>query len=85
MTGVQTCALPISPPELIGDIHRDGIILTGGLAGVRGIDKLIENTVGLKVRIADEAELCTIKGSGAALSYMSGRKSKINPITLINS
>ena len=27
-----------TPPELIGDIHNDGIILTGGLAGVRGID-----------------------------------------------
>ena len=47
--------------------------------------KLIENTVGLKVRVAEEPELCAVKGSGTALSYMSGRKSKINPITLINS
>ncbi len=74
-----------TPPELIGDIHNDGIILTGGLSGLRGMDKLIENTVGLKVRVAEEPELCAVKGSGTALSYMSGRKSKINPITLINS
>ena len=73
-----------TPPELIGDIHNDGIILTGGLSGLRGMDKLIENTVGLKVRVAEEPELCAVKGSGTALSYMSGRKSKINPIVVIN-
>lgn len=73
-----------TPPELIGDIHNDGIVLTGGLAGLRGMDKLIENTVGLKARIAEEPELCAVKGSGMALSYMSGRRSKINPIISIS-
>lgn len=69
-----------TPPELIGDIHKDGIILTGGTAHLRGIDRFIENAVSLKVRVADEPELCTIKGSGAATAYLNDKKSKINPL-----
>lgn len=74
-----------TPPELIGDIHKDGIILTGGLARLRGMDKFIENAVGLKVRVAEEPELCAVRGSGKALQYMNGRKSKINPIISVSS
>ncbi len=69
-----------TPPELVGDIHTDGIILTGGMARLRGIDKFIGEAVELKVRIADEPELCAIKGSGAAIEYLNSRKNKINPL-----
>ena len=74
-----------TPPELIGDIHKDGIVLTGGLARLRGFDKYISNAVGLNVKVAEEPELCAIKGTGMAIKYMNSSKSKINPtITISN-
>ena len=74
-----------TPPELIGDIHKDGIVLTGGLARLRGFDKYISNAVGLNVKVAEEPELCAIKGTGMAIKYVNSSKSKINPtITISN-
>ena len=44
-----------TPPELTGDILENGIILTGGTALTRGIDKFISVRLGVKVRVMDDA------------------------------
>lgn len=41
-----------TPPELVGDIYENGILLTGGGANLGGIDKLINRTLGVKCNIA---------------------------------
>lgn len=72
-----------TPPELIGDIHSDGIILTGGGAQLAGFDKLISRKTKLKVRIAENPSDCVITGCGEAIPYIDSRKknqSGINPI-----
>ena len=72
-----------APPELIGDIHSDGIILTGGGAQLAGFDKLISRKTKLKVRIAENPSDCVITGCGEAIPYIDSRKknqSGINPI-----
>ncbi|MBC7765475.1 MAG: rod shape-determining protein [Hyphomonadaceae bacterium] len=56
-----------TPPELAADIMDRGIMLTGGGAMLRGLDKLIERETGIKVLVADEPLDCVAKGTGRAL------------------
>ena len=60
-------ALEITPPELYADIVRNGIYLTGGGALIRGLDKRLENKIGIKFKVADEPLLSVAKGTGVAL------------------
>ena len=62
-----------TPPELIGDILKGGIVMTGGSSLLYGFDKLIEELTGIKTRVADRPELCVVKGTGKALEYLSGQ------------
>ena len=56
-----------TPPELAGDIVDNGIVLTGGGALIRGLDKYLSDLVKLPVYIADEPLLAVAKGTGKAL------------------
>ncbi len=60
-----------TPPELIGDILNNGIVMTGGGSLLYGLDKLIESVTGVRTRIADKAVSCVAMGTGMALDYMS--------------
>ncbi len=74
-----------TPPELIGDIYSDGIILTGGGSQVAGIDTLIRIATELKVTIADQPDNCVVLGCGEAIKYIDllskPDRGGINPIT----
>lgn len=59
--------LEATPPELIADIYERGIILTGGGALMRGIDKLISDHIKIPVMITDDPLTCTIRGINALL------------------
>jgi len=56
-----------TPPELAGDIVENGIVLTGGGALIRGLDKYLSDIVKLPVYIAEEPLLAVAKGTGIAL------------------
>lgn len=58
------------PEELMPDIRENGILLTGGTALLAGMDQVIEEAVGIPVRVADEPLDCTVRGLGAALDYL---------------
>lgn len=51
-----------TPPELATDIVKNGIYICGGGAYIKDIDRLITNTTGLNVILADNPTECTIKG-----------------------
>ncbi|NLG52845.1 MAG: rod shape-determining protein [Clostridiales bacterium] len=56
-----------TPPELVGDISTNGIVLTGGGSLVWGFDSLIQSKTGIETRIADDAVSCVAYGTGKAL------------------
>jgi rod shape-determining protein MreB len=60
-------ALEVTPPEIAADIVETGIVLTGGGALLKNIDKAIAKSTGLTVRIADEPLNCVVKGIGIVL------------------
>jgi rod shape-determining protein MreB len=60
-------ALEQSPPELAADIAERGIVLTGGGALLRGMDKLLSEETGLPVIVADDPLTCVVRGGGRAL------------------
>ena len=63
-------ALELSPPELAADIAVRGIVLTGGGALLRDIDKLISASTGIPVIIAEDPLTCVARGGGRALEII---------------
>lgn len=57
-----------TPPELVSDIIKNGIVLAGGGALIHGLDKLISTETKMPVWIADEPISCVARGCGKLLS-----------------
>lgn len=55
--------LEFTPPELVGDIYTNGILLTGGGALLGGLPELIEDRLNVKCRTADEPLYCVARGT----------------------
>ncbi|MBQ3604444.1 MAG: rod shape-determining protein [Clostridia bacterium] len=71
-----------TPPELAADIIDHGIMLTGGGALLRGLDKLIEIETKMPVHIAENPLDCVVDGTGICLEHdalgtLSGKKKKV--------
>ena len=63
-------ALEQTPPELCADVAERGIVLTGGGALLRDLDKLISEETGLHVHVADDPLTCVARGGGRALEMI---------------
>jgi rod shape-determining protein MreB len=63
-------ALEQTPPELGADIAERGMVLTGGGALLRDLDRLLMEETGLPVIVADDPLTCVVRGSGRALEEM---------------
>ncbi|MFW6380089.1 MAG: rod shape-determining protein [Halorhodospira sp.] len=66
-------ALEQTPPELGADVAERGIVITGGGALLRNLDRLIMEETGLPVVVADEPLTCVARGGGRALELMDER------------
>lgn len=59
-----------APPELVGDIYDNGLLMTGGGALLGGLPQLIKRTLGINCHIAKDSINCVAKGTGMAFGKM---------------
>ena len=59
-----------TPPELSADIMDRGIVMTGGGSLLHGIDRLIQENMGIDVFVADDAISCVATGTGKYVDYI---------------
>lgn len=67
-----------TPPELASDIIDKGIVLSGGTALLRNLDKLMTHTIGVPVHVADDPLLCVVKGCGVAIENIDLYKKSVS-------
>ncbi len=70
IVGAVKIALEQTPPELGSDVADRGIVLTGGGALLRDLDRLLTEETGLPVVLADDPLTCVARGAGRALEMM---------------
>ena len=67
IVGAVRTALEHAPPELAADIAERGMVLTGGGALLKDIDRLLMEETGLPVIIAEDPLTCVARGGGKAI------------------
>lgn len=66
-----------TPPELSSDVIDRGMIMTGGGALLRNLDKLLTKATGIPCHVADDALYCVAKGTGIALENLDDYKKSV--------
>lgn len=75
-----------TPPELLSDIHTDGITLTGGLANLDGMRELVEMTTGIRTTVTKEPQDAVVRGLYRAINYIDeaeAQKNSLNPLMMV--
>jgi rod shape-determining protein MreB len=67
--GIQA-VIERTPPQLVGDLDRNGIVMSGGGSLIYGIDKLIERSTGIRTVVVDDAVSCAAYGAGKMLKHL---------------
>lgn len=66
-----------TPPELASDVMDKGIVLTGGGVKLRGFDELLTKVTGVPCQLAEEPELCVVRGTGITVENLESFKRSI--------
>ena len=69
IVGAVRSVLEETPPELAADIFDRGIVLSGGGAQLRGLDRYLSMHTGIPAVIADEPQTSVVRGTGLALEH----------------
>lgn len=75
-----------TPPELLADIHSDGIMLTGGLSQLKGLRELLEKETGIRIRVAPNPSDSVVAGCFKATKYIEiaeEQKAALNPLMTV--
>lgn len=74
IVSVTRRALEKVPPEISSDIYDRGVVLAGGGALIKGLDKLLHEETGLKIIIAEDPLKVVVRGAGMVLDNFSELK-----------
>lgn len=75
-----------TPPELLGDIQMDGIMLTGGLSQIIGMKELLEKETGIAVHIAKDPSDSVVAGCFKATKFIEeaeAQRANLNPLMTV--
>ena len=72
-----------TPPELVADILDRGVVLSGGGALLKGLDKLLSEATSTKVFIADDPLTCMVRGAGIVLEDLDSLKEVLLPTSFV--
>ncbi|MCP6719883.1 MAG: rod shape-determining protein [Patescibacteria group bacterium] len=56
-----------SPPELVGDVHKNGVYMCGGGSMLRGVDQMLQKETGVEVKLVDDPLTCVVRGTGVVV------------------
>lgn len=66
-----------TPPELAADIMDKGVVLTGGGAQLRSLDRMLTKVIGVPCQLAEDAMLCVARGTGMAVENLNSYKKSV--------
>jgi rod shape-determining protein MreB len=73
--------IEMTPPELVGDMVHQGIVLCGGGALLRDLDELIMKETGVRTAVAEDPLTCVVRGLGVIIDDFERRGSLLdNPL-----
>lgn len=70
IVGAIRSVLERTPPELASDVVDRGVVLSGGTALLRNLDRLITEEIGIPCYVAENPMECVAMGAGIALDYL---------------
>ena len=59
-----------TPPDVVGDLDKNGIIMSGGGSLIYGMDRLIERSTGIRTVVVDDPISCAAYGAGKMLKHL---------------
>lgn len=68
-----------TPPELVADIHERGIVLSGGGALLKNLDKLFARELAINVQVVDDPLTAVVRGTGVVLDDVDGTRDLLLP------
>ena len=71
-------SLEITPPELASDIVDRGIVMTGGGAQIRSLDRLLQHETNLPIHMDEEPLTCVVRGAGRILDDFQKYRNVLN-------
>src|SRR5262249_59601206 len=80
VVGNVRAVLEQTPPELASDVVDKGMLLTGGGALLRNLDKLLARETGVPAYVADDPLSCVAIGAGRALEHFTVFRDSLTPV-----
>jgi rod shape-determining protein MreB len=83
LTEIVRCVRTVleqTPPELAADVADKGMILTGGGALLRNLERLLSRATGVPAYVADDPLSCVAIGAGRALEHFTVFKDSLTPV-----
>ena len=68
-----------TPPELVSDIYERGVVMTGGGALLKNLDKLLANELAIAVQVVDDPLTAVVRGTGVVLEDIEGTRDLLLP------